>query len=367
MARSGGAISDEGPRSLPRIQLLETASLEALSPFETVIDVRSPGEFAQDHVPGAVNLPVLTDAERAEVGTIYVQESRLKANRIGAAYVARNIARHLEGPLADKGADFAPLVYCWRGGQRSESMATILSRVGWRTTLLVGGYRTYRRAVQAALYDQPWPQRVVLLDGDTGTAKTDILARLAIRGVQVLDLEALAGHRGSLLGGWPGQAQPGQKLFETRLWSAMQRLDPARPVIVEAESSKIGERMIPPALWRAMQAAPRIEVTAPLEARAHYLVQTYGDLLADPVRFTATLARLPVHLGGERLKAWRALFAAGDFTALAQALVADHYDPAYARARRRDDRRAMATVALPDLTEAAREAAADRLRELIET
>lgn len=345
--------------------MLETASLETLAPFETIVDVRSPGEFALDHVPGAVNLPVLTDEERAEVGTIYVQESRLKANRIGAAYVARNIALHLEGPLADKAADFAPLVYCWRGGQRSESMATILSRVGWRTTLLVGGYRTYRRAVQAALYDQPWAHRVVLLDGDTGTAKTDILARLAARGVQILDLEALAGHRGSLLGGWPGQAQPGQKLFETRLWSAAQGLDPARPVVVEAESSKIGERMIPPALWRAMQAAPRIELSAPLEARARYLVETYGDLLADPVRFTATLARLPIHLGGERLKAWRALFAQGDHLALAQALAADHYDPAYARARRKDGRQPLASLALPGLAPEDRDAAAERISALL--
>lgn len=352
---------------MARIQLLDTATREALAPFETIIDVRSPGEFAQDHVPGAINLPVLSDAERAEVGTIYVQESRLKANRIGAAYVARNIARHLEGPLADREAGFAPLVYCWRGGQRSESMATILSHVGWRTTLLVGGYRTYRRAVQSALYDAPWPQPVILLDGDTGTAKTDILNRLPALGVQILDLEALAGHRGSLLGGWPGQDQPGQKLFETRLWSAMQALDPSRPVVVEAESSKVGERMIPPALWRAMQAAPRIELVAPRPARAAYLVGAYSDLLADPTRFAATLARLPIHLGGERLKAWRGLFEAGDYPTLAKALISDHYDPAYARARRKDGRPPATPVHLADLQEKDRDDAARQVAALVGT
>src|SRR3989338_9079746 len=172
---SGGATG--GIRSsMSRIQPISSADSATLAAFGTIIDVRSPSEFALDHVPGAINLPVLTDAERAEVGTIYVQESRLKANRIGAAYVARNIAGYLVNELADQPQSFAPLVYCWRGGSRSESMATILSRVGWRTSLLVGGYRTYRRHVQARLYDETWPLNLVLLDGDTGTGKTRILA-----------------------------------------------------------------------------------------------------------------------------------------------------------------------------------------------
>src|SRR5436190_11372611 len=186
------------------LQLTEDVSATALARFDLLIDVRSPAEFAEDHVPGAVNLPVLSDAERAEVGTIYVQESRFKARRVGAAYVARNVARHLETALADRDGGFAPLIYCWRGGMRSNAMATILSQVGWRTTVLAGGYRTYRREVTQRLYDGELSLRFVLLDGHTGSAKTEMLGRLAARGFQTLDLEGLAEHRGSLFGALAG-------------------------------------------------------------------------------------------------------------------------------------------------------------------
>src|SRR5665213_3204532 len=169
------------------IQVTEDTDAASLAQFDAVIDVRSPGEFAEDHVPGAISLPVLSDAERAEVGTIYVQGSKLEARRIGAAYVARNIAAHLQGALADRPGGFHPLVYCWRGGQRSNAMATVLAQVGWRTGLLKGGYKTYRRRVQHRLYEtDPWFS-LVLLDGHTGSAKTEILGRLAARGVQTLD------------------------------------------------------------------------------------------------------------------------------------------------------------------------------------
>jgi tRNA 2-selenouridine synthase len=351
---------------MARIQLLQAADSASIAPFDAVIDVRSPAEFAEDRVPGAVNLPVLTDAERAEVGEIYVQESRLRANRIGAAYVARNIARHLETALADRPPTFRPLVYCWRGGKRSESMATILSEIGWRTTVLAGGYRTYRRGVQASLYDQPCALRLVLLDGNTGSGKTEMLARLADRGVQVLDLEGLAGHRGSLFGGLAGQPQPSQKLFESRLLLAMEALDPDRPVVVEAESSKIGDRMTPPALWRVMQAAPRIELAVPRAERARYLVTAYHDIIADQDGLETALRSLPVYPGQRRLEGWRRLVADGDFTTLAEALIELHYDPAYARARRKDDRPPMANIVLPTLDDQAQAEAADAIARLVE-
>lgn len=340
------------------IRTVSEIDSRALERFDAVIDVRSPGEFAEDHLPGAVNLPVLDDAERAEVGTIYVQESKFRARRLGAAYVAANIARHLEGALADRPASFAPLVHCWRGGQRSHAMATILDQVGWPVTVLEGGYRTWRRHVTAQVYEGRLPHRLMLLDGGTGTAKTELLDRLARRGAQVLDLEALAVHRGSLLGGWRDRPQPPQKLFESRLTAALERLTPDRPVIVEAESSKIGQRMIPPALWRAMAAAPRVRLEAPVEARARYLAGAYADLAADPEALQAALLRLPSRPGRRRVAQWLDLARAGEHVALAAALIEHHYDPAYARAAGGEARTWLGVVPLADLTPERLEAAA---------
>lgn len=348
------------------ISTLTEATPERLAAFDAIIDVRSPAEFADDHVPGAVNLPVLSDEERARVGTIYVQESRFKARRVGAAIIARNVADHLEGPLADKPGSFAPLVYCWRGGQRSGAMATILDQIGWRVTVLAGGYRTYRRRVTTALYDAEPGLRVVLLDGPTGVAKTDILGRLAARDVQVVDLEGLAAHRGSLFGALT-EPQPPQKLFESRLLAALEGLDPSRPVVVEAEFSKVGELNLPPTLWKAMTAAPRILLAAPRDQRAAYLLEAYGDVVADPARLEDILARLPPHHGRDQRSAWRELAAGGDFLALAESLIEAHYDPGYARSARRDEREILAEVALADLSVASRDLAADRILALFST
>lgn len=342
------------------IRIIDAADPASLAPFDAVIDVRSPSEFAEDHVPGALSLPVLDDAERAVVGTIYVQESRFRARRVGAALVARNIARHLETALADKPGDFQPLVYCWRGGQRSNAMATILSQVGWRTAVLAGGYKTYRRGVQQALYEAERPLDVILLDGPTGSAKTEILGRLPALGVQVLDLEALAEHRGSLFGALPGRPQPSQKMFESRLLGALDALDPARPIVVEAESSKIGDRMTPPTLWKAMQNAPRIVLEVSRAARARYLVRAYGEFVADRALLEEAFTRLPTHPGRERLADWRSLADAGAFEALADALMELHYDPAYARSSRKAARPELAKVTLDglDASEQARAAEA---------
>ncbi len=349
------------------IQVINAADPGSLAPFDAIIDVRSPSEFAEDHVPGAISLPVLDDAERALVGTIYVQESRFRARRIGAAVVARNIARHLETALADKPGEFRPLVYCWRGGQRSNAMATVLGQVGWRTAVLAGGYRTYRRYVKARLYDEEPALKLVLLDGPTGTGKTEILGRLAARGVQTLDLEALAGHRGSLFGGVAGHPQPSQKMFESRLLAALDALDLSRPIVAEAESSKIGERMVPPALWKAMSAARRISLNAPPTERARYLARHYADVVADRAAFDATLARLPVHPGRKALADWRALADAGDLEALAADLIEIHYDPAYDRSSRKSGVAPLATVPMAGLQSEHQDAAAVQIAALLPT
>lgn len=332
--------------------------------FDDLIDVRSPAEFALDHIPGAISLPVLDDAERAMVGTIYVQDSPFRARKIGAALVTRNAAAHIEGPLADRGGGWRPLVYCWRGGQRSGFFAMLLREIGWRAEQVEGGYRSWRRLVQQALYEDALPHRLTLLDGLTGTGKTELLHRLEGLGVQVLDLEGLARHRGSLLGGMPG-GQPGQKSFETALAARLAALDPARPVLAEAESSKIGNIALPPALWAAMQTAPRIEVTAAFEARTRYLARTYADLATDRERIEPLLQQLIPLRGRATVERWTQLLRGDQFEAWVAALMEDHYDPAYRRSRTRYPAPSVRIVSAGELTEADLDRAALQIAEVV--
>jgi tRNA 2-selenouridine synthase len=319
--------------------------------FDTIIDVRSPAEYAEDHVPGAINLPALSNEERAEIGTIYKQQSSFLAKKLGAALVARNVSNHLLGPLRDMPGAWRPLVYCWRGGQRSGSVAIILGQIGWRVDTIAGGYKAYRSLVVDALCDQAFPAPLVVLGGNTGSAKTDILNLLPGFGVQVIDLEGVARHRGSLFGAMPG-GQPAQKGFDTTLAMQIAQLDPTRPVVVEAESSKIGDIRLPPQLWKAMQAAPRVVLCAPPLARAQYLTRTYTDLIADPTRLIGIINQLrPAH-AAEVIDAWLALAVAGEFEPLAASLMERHYDPRYLKHRSRiaDDR--LVGIAVQSLGEA---------------
>ncbi len=314
---------------------------------DTIIDVRSPAEFALDHIPGAINLPVLSNEERAKVGTIYVQESSFKARKIGAALVAQNAAAHLMGPLADKTGAWQPLIYCWRGGQRSGSFATILDQVGWRVQLLEGGYRSYRRLVAGAVYDRVLPHRLTLIEGVTGTAKTRLLEHLARAGAQVIDLEGLANHRGSLFGRRAG-GQPSQKMFESRLAAELDKLDPTRMTWVEAESSKVGARLVPSAVWHAMGSAPRIEIKAPLAARAKFLASAYRDLTEDSDFLHRQIDLLRPFHSADAISTWQGLADEGAWEALAGALMSAHYDPRYAKSMGRSDK-AVEAIALDDL------------------
>ena len=328
---------------------------------DTVIDVRSPAEFAEDHVPGAINLPALSNAERAEVGTIYVQDSAFRARKIGAALVARNVATHLEGPLADKPGGWQPLVYCWRGGQRSGSFASILTQIGWRAETIAGGYQSYRRMVADMLHHQPLQHsRLILLDGNTGTGKTAVLGRLRARGIQAVDLEMLAGHRGSLLGETAG-GQPSQKAFESGLAEALTGLDHDQPVLLEAESSKIGRLNLPPSLWAAMIKAPRIIVSAPLPARAGFLVQAYQDIAADKALLQERLSPLRRLRGHAMVDAWEARLSENNLTGFATALMQDHYDPAYAKSRSGQTFETLAELHTTSLDNAGLDELADRI------
>ena len=302
--------------------------------FDDIIDVRAPAEFAEDHLPGAISLPVLSDDERAEVGTIYKQVSPFKARKVGAALVAKNAAAHLQGPLADKTGAWKPLVYCWRGGQRSGSFASILAQIGWRVDTIAGGYKSWRALVVKALYDTPVASRVVVLDGNTGSAKTAILNMLPERGVQVIDLEGLARHRGSLFGHMPG-GQPSQKAFEMALALELVKLDPARPVVVEAESSKVGDCRLPPELWKAMATAPRVAIAATRGVRAEYLTRAYADAVADRARLAGVIGLLRGVQAHDVVDEWLRLAEAGALVALADSLMELHYDPRYEKHRAR--------------------------------
>ena len=342
------------PRSLAEL---------ADAPFDDVVDVRSPGEFAEDHLPGAISLPVLSNSEREEVGTIYVRVDRFMARRIGAAHVSRNAARHLQGPLAQKDGGWRPLVYCGRGGMRSGSFAHILKEVGWRADTLEGGYRTWRRLVSKALYDDPIPFGIMLIDGNTGTAKTDILLRAREMGAQAIDLEGLANHRGSVFGHRGGQ--PSQKLFETRLAQEIARINPSRPVLVEAESAKVGERFVPPSLWKAMRAAPRVRIEASLPTRAAYTARSYADVTGEGGLLHDALTALVPIQGHAQVDAWRAMAEAGDHEALAADLMERHYDPRYAASAIREGAAAAQLVTLTGPGEAEIEAAAAAVAALV--
>ncbi|MBK1635558.1 tRNA 2-selenouridine(34) synthase MnmH [Rhodovulum adriaticum] len=346
------------------VTLTSLSDLAALE-FDDIIDVRSPAEYAEDHLPGAISLPALSNEERARVGTIYTRESPFRARRIGAALVARNVATHLETVLADRPKSWKPLVYCWRGGQRSGSVALMFRQIGWQAETVDGGWRSYRRLVQSALYEAPWPAPLVILDGNTGTAKTDMLALLSDAGVQVIDLEGLANHRGSLFGGMAG-GQPAQKGFETRLAMAALDLDPSRPVVVEAESSKIGNVRIPPALWNAMKGAPRVELRAPLAARAEYLARRYRDVTDDPARLLSTIDALRRQHPRDRIEDWQDMARAQAYEALASGLMEHHYDPRYGNQRARFQDRPSLTVDLDRLDPAALAQALPRVIAAIE-
>ncbi len=304
--------------------------------FNTIIDARTPSEYALDHIPGAVNAPVLDDAERARVGTLYKQVSPFEAKKVGGALVAKNVAHHLETIFKDAPKDWKPLVYCWRGGKRSGAMAHILREVGWDAQTLPGGYRAYRRWVVQELQEVPLRLGFRVIHGPTGSGKSRFLAALARAGAEVLDLEDLATHRGSVLGGLPHRPQPSQKWFESQLLARLRELDPGKPVYVEGESKKIGELQVPDALMTRMRASPCVVLDTDVETRVTLLLEEYEHFTADRAALDAQLDCLVALHGRDRIGQWKALAAAAEWRAFVARLLVEHYDPAYARSSARN-------------------------------
>lgn len=304
---------------------------QAFAKFDDILDVRSPAEYADDHLPGAINLPVLNDEERAYVGTLYAQVSSFEAKKHGAAMIARNISRHLDETLINKPKEWQPLIYCWRGGMRSGAMSHILAQVGWRTAQLHGGYKAYRRHVIAALDRLPSEFKFIVLCGATGSGKSRLLRTLAEQGAQVLDLEGLAQHRGSLLGRLPDQKQPSQKTFESRVCDALQGFSTKRPIYVEAESRKIGAISLPSNLIAHMRSAQCIQMKVTDDARIKLLLEEYAHFLQNPLVLTDRLALLTELHGQKVIKCWYEMADQGKWSALVKDLLIRHYDPAYLR------------------------------------
>jgi tRNA 2-selenouridine synthase len=304
-----------------------------LAQFDEIIDVRSPAEFAEDHIPGAINCPVLDNAQRIEVGTLYKQVSPFEAKKVGAALVSENIARHLRAHFLDRPKHWKPLIYCWRGGQRSGAMTTVFRAIGWQAGQLEGGYKAYRGHVVKTLETLPAQFNFRVICGATGSAKTRILQAVGDLGEQILDLETLASHKGSVLGVLPGQPQPGQKWFETRLLDALAGLDPARPVYVEAESRKIGNLHVPEALIARIRAGQCAHIEATLAARVAFLLVDYDYFLTEPALLANRIDILQNLQSRETMARWQRMIAEAAWPTLVQELLELHYDPLYRRSQ----------------------------------
>ena len=337
--------------------------LDELASFDEIIDVRSPAEFAEDHIPGSVNCPVLDNQQRIEVGTLYKQVSPFAARKVGAAHVAENIARHLRERFFDRPKNWQPLVVCWRGGQRSGSLTHVLRRIGWDAQQLEGGYKTYRRLVIEQLSELPGKLRLKVLCGATGSGKSRVLQAIGRLGEQVLDLEELACHKGSVLGALPDCPQPSQKSFESRLLAALQGLDPARLVHVEAESRKIGSLQLPTALIEGMRAGECVNIEASLAARVDFLLRDYAYFLTAPDWLIARLQALRQLQSNETVLRWREQIGEGRWRELVGELLTLHYDPLYQRSQQKNYAgfATPLTFATDDLTPAGIEALARRI------
>jgi len=319
-----------------------------LADVDQVIDVRSPREFKSDHIPGALNLYVLSDQQHEIVGRAY-KKSPFEAKKLGSSYVLANIRKHLDHTLRHKPKEFHPLFYCARGGQRSKSFATICAEVGWQCSILEGGYKCYRSQVLSNLAALSEKLKIIIISGRTGTGKTRILEELEKRGENIIDLEHLARHRGSLLGSLPGVEQPQQKLFETLLCNKFKSLKFQNPVFIEAESSKIGNVQIPSPLWKAMRNSPQILVTSDRPKRAHYLLKDYVNLKTNQEGLFALFRILEKSGLNTVAEECRNLSAKQDWVSLANILLQSHYDKRYDRSIRSHERQIIMEFALPDL------------------
>ena len=342
----------------PPIQSIEDWSVQRA---DTIIDVRSPKEFKLDHIPGALNLPVLSDQQHEIVGRAY-KTSKFEARKLGAGFILNNMKEHLEGGLKDKPRDFCPLIYCARGGQRSKSFATICSEIGWKCSILKGGYKRYRASVIEMLNKYSEQMAIIVISGRTGTGKTEILTELEKLGENIIDLEKLACHRGSLLGSFSGVEQPRQKYFETLLCKKIKNFNLKKPVFLEAESSKIGSIQIPKPLWVAMRRAPQVLIKSDRVKRAKFLVKSYHDLQKNSEKLLPLFQLLERSQPSAVVKDCREQLRAKDWEGLAITILNLHYDKRYDQAMMKCGRKTIFEIELTGLNQQNFRSVAKKLR-----
>jgi tRNA 2-selenouridine synthase len=311
-------------------------ALENLDTFSAIIDARSESEYALDRLPNAVNWPTLTDAERHIIGTEYAQVNAFEAKKRGAALAAKNIAAHIEREVIPLPKSWKPLIYCWRGGKRSGSLSLVLSEIGFEVNLIEGGYKAFRAAVVKDIPRLAQQLRYRVICGPTGSGKTRLLQALLSEGAQVLDLEALAEHRSSVLGLIPGQQQPSQKQFDMRVWDALRKLNPARTVWAESESKKVGNVSIPDELMHSLRSSPCARIDMPTEERVALLMEDYAFYVRDPEFFCKRLDVLRDLRGNAVVTQWQQQVHNGQVSQVVRELLELHYDPGYLSSTRRN-------------------------------
>lgn len=307
------------PHQLLIEELLSAADIQ-------FVDVRSEAEFAHAHIPGSINIPLLRNEERIKVGTLYKQEGRDAAVKAGFECAGPRFPELYDAFLAIS-KEKQPIFYCWRGGLRSQISATILEWGGKSQTIVKGGYKAYRNLVLKG-FDRK--QKMAILSGMTGVGKTEILALLAAAGEQVIDLEALAHHKGSVLGSLGQPAQYSNEMFENTLFEAWRKLDPSKPVFVENESRRIGNNVLPASFWNQMEQATLMDVQTPKNIRLTRILKEYGHF--DKGELAACTDKIKKRLGGLSLKLALEALENNDIAQWAEILM-DYYDRTYAHSR----------------------------------
>lgn len=326
-------------------QPIQASQFLQLAQEQVVIDVRSPSEFAQGHIPGAVNLPLFDDDERAEVGKLYKNSGRDAAVLRGLKFAGQKMADLVIQATTATNGKKDVLVHCWRGGMRSQSVGWLLATAGMKPVVLEGGYKSFRTHANH-FFERDWQLRVV--SGLTGAGKTRVLKMLEAAGEQVLDLEGIANHRGSAFGGIGQQLQPTTEQFSNYLFEKLGTFDSEKIIWIEDEGHNVGSVVVPAPIYQRLRHSPGIEFETTTEIRIQNLLEDYGDL--QPSELSVAVERIRKRLGGQHADAAKAAIESGDIRGAIE-LVLGYYDKFYTKSTDNMPRGKMPKIKMADLSE----------------